>query len=50
MSDDVILQAEGVTKLYPGTVALAGLDSYYRARQLKRMAYAQPGLPPRERD
>jgi flavin reductase (DIM6/NTAB) family NADH-FMN oxidoreductase RutF len=33
-----------------GTVALAGLDSYYRAQHLKRMAYAKPELSPRERD
>lgn len=29
------------------TVALAGLDTYYRPLPLKRMAYAKPGLPPR---
>ena len=30
-----------------GTVALGGLDSYYRATLVKRMAYAKPDLPPR---
>lgn len=31
-----------------GSVALSGLDSYYRPEPVKRMAYAKPGLPPRE--
>jgi len=30
------------------TVALTGLDSYHRADLIKRMAYAKPGLPPRQ--
>ncbi|MFN2168567.1 MAG: flavin reductase family protein [Anaerolineae bacterium] len=30
------------------TIALAGLDSYYRTRLVRRMAYARPELPPRE--
>jgi flavin reductase (DIM6/NTAB) family NADH-FMN oxidoreductase RutF len=31
-----------------GSVALAGLDRYYRTSLYKRMAYAKPDLPPRE--
>lgn len=30
-----------------GTVALEGLDGYYRPSLVKRMAYAKPDLPPR---
>jgi flavin reductase (DIM6/NTAB) family NADH-FMN oxidoreductase RutF len=30
------------------TLACAGLDAYYEAHLLKRMAYAKPELPPRE--
>ncbi len=33
-----------------GTVALEGLDGYYRPSLLKRMAYAKPDLPPRTLD
>lgn len=33
-----------------GTVALAGLDSYYTAEPHLRMAYAKPDLPPRALD
>lgn len=29
------------------TVALSGLDSYYRTTRVRRMAYAKPDLPPR---
>lgn len=32
-----------------GTVALAGLDSYYDSTLVQRMAYAKPDLPPRKR-
>lgn len=32
-----------------GTVALAGLDSYYDTTLVQRMAYAKPDLPPRKR-
>lgn len=32
-----------------GTVALAGLDSYYDTTLVQRMAYAKPDLPPRQR-
>lgn len=28
------------------TVAISGLDSYYRATRVRRMGYAKPGLPP----
>ena len=31
-----------------GTVALTGLDTYHQPAPVKRMAYAKPGLPPRE--
>lgn len=33
-----------------GTVALSGLDSYYRAKRLGRMAYAKPELSPHHID
>ena len=33
-----------------GTVALAGLDSYYATQLRRRMAYAKPGIPPRALD
>lgn len=33
-----------------GSVALEGLDAYYRPSLLKRMAYAKPDLPPRVLD
>ena len=29
-----------------GTVAISGLDSYYAARRLRRMAYAKPDVAP----
>lgn len=32
------------------TVALSGLDSYYRTTRVRRMAYAKPDLPPRVLD
>lgn len=31
-----------------GTVALTGLDTYHQPAPVKRMAYAKPGIPPRE--
>ncbi len=33
-----------------GSVALSGLDTYHAGGKQKRMAYAKPGLPPREID
>ncbi len=33
-----------------GSVALSGLDTYHTGGEQKRMAYAKPGLPPREID
>ena len=43
------LMADGALDLaHCGTVALAGLDTYYQAKPVKRMAYAKPELPPRE--
>lgn len=46
---DVTLRDDGAVQLHlGGTVALSGLDSYYRPGLLKRMAYAKPDLPPRE--
>lgn len=32
------------------TVAISGLDSYYRATRVRRMAYAKPELPPKALD
>lgn len=31
-----------------GTVALSGLDTYFTAKPVKTMAYAKPGVPPRD--
>lgn len=31
-----------------GSVALSGLDAYHEGVELKRMAYAKPGIPPRQ--
>ncbi|QFU76777.1 flavin oxidoreductase [Halioglobus maricola] len=31
-----------------GSVALSGLDAYHEGVELKRMAYAKPGMPPRQ--
>lgn len=46
---DAALRDDGAVQLHlGGTVALSGLDSYYRPGLLKRMAYAKPDLPPRE--
>ena len=43
------LMAEGALDLGRcGTVALSGLDTYHQSVAVKRMAYAKPGLPPRE--
>ena len=33
-----------------GSVALSGLDTYHTGGEEKRMAYAKPGLPPRQID
>ena len=33
-----------------GSVALSGLDTYHTGGKQRRMAYAKPGLPPREID
>jgi flavin reductase (DIM6/NTAB) family NADH-FMN oxidoreductase RutF/nitroimidazol reductase NimA-like FMN-containing flavoprotein (pyridoxamine 5'-phosphate oxidase superfamily) len=46
---DAALRDDGAVQLHlGGTVALSGLDSYYRPGLLKRMAYAKPDLPPRQ--
>lgn len=45
---DAALRDDGAVNLPAGgTVALSGLDSYYRTSLVKRMAYAKPDLPPR---
>lgn len=44
------LSAEGSLDLEGcGTVALTGLDTYHQPVAVKRMAYAKPDLPPREK-
>ncbi|MGB1140703.1 MAG: flavin reductase, partial [Halioglobus sp.] len=45
---EAALRDDGAVNLRAGgTVALSGLDSYYRTSLVKRMAYAKPDLPPR---
>jgi flavin reductase (DIM6/NTAB) family NADH-FMN oxidoreductase RutF len=45
---DRCLRDDGAVDLEEAdTVALSGLDTYYRPYTLKRMAYAKPDLPPR---
>jgi flavin reductase (DIM6/NTAB) family NADH-FMN oxidoreductase RutF len=45
---DACVQEDGSVDLaVADTVALAGLDRYYRPRDPKRMAYARPDQPPR---
>lgn len=45
---DACVQEDGSVDLaVADTVALSGLDRYYRPRDPKRMAYARPDLPPR---
>ncbi|MFT4825027.1 MAG: flavin reductase (DIM6/NTAB) family NADH-FMN oxidoreductase RutF [Halioglobus sp.] len=38
----------GVDLVKAGSVALSGLDTYYKSVAFKRMAYAKPGLTPRD--
>lgn len=45
--DQSMIDETGFVNLSP-TLACAGLDAYYKAELLKRMAYANPELPPRE--
>ncbi|WP_372748523.1 flavin reductase family protein [Litorivivens sp.] len=48
---DNALRDDGSIDLYrSGSVALAGVDSYYAPQPLCRMAYAKPDLPPRRID
>jgi len=42
-----ILDNGAIDLVHAGTVALSGLDSYYKPVAFKRMAYAKPDLPPR---
>lgn len=43
------LREDGAVDLVKaGSVALSGLDTYYQGVAFKRMAYAKPGLPPRD--
>ena len=42
-----ILEEGAVNLSLAGSVALSGLDTYWQARALKRMAYAKPDVPPR---
>ncbi|NND68017.1 MAG: flavin reductase [Halioglobus sp.] len=45
----VALRPDGSMDLVAaGSVALAGLDTYHRSADIKRMAYAKPDVPPRE--
>lgn len=45
--DNSMVEDSGFVNLSP-TLACAGLDAYYEAHLLKRMAYAKSDLPPRE--
>lgn len=47
---DCLRDTGGLDLAASGTVALEGLDAYYRPSLLKRMAYAKPDLPPRPLD
>lgn len=45
--DEAVLDSGALDPALADTVALTGLDSYYRASPLQRMAYAKPEIPPR---
>ncbi len=49
LPEDALTEDGALDPAAAGTVALAGLDSYYDATLLQRMAYAKPDLPPRRR-
>ena len=50
LPDDSLYEDGSLDFGVTGSVALSGLDSYYRPALLKRMAYAKPDLPPRVLD
>ncbi|MEP1470381.1 MAG: flavin reductase family protein [Halieaceae bacterium] len=47
---DCVLEDGSIDISAANTVAISGLDSYYRATRVRRMAYAKPELPPKVLD
>lgn len=46
--EHTLMEDGGLNLAECGTVALSGLDTYHVANAVRRMAYAKPGVPPRQ--
>jgi hypothetical protein len=48
MNEAYILEDGTIDLEAAGSLTVAGLDSYYRTQKIGRLAYAKPGIAPKE--
>ena len=46
--DDIVAMDDYINIEKGGTIAISGLDNYHETRRIARLAYAMPGVEPKE--